>query len=37
VELLKSVLFGMVHFWLNIFPVPDSVIKQIICLYRNFL
>jgi exonuclease III len=37
VELLKSVLFGMVHFWLNIFPVPDSVIKQIICLCRNFL
>ncbi|XP_011016272.1 PREDICTED: uncharacterized protein LOC105119785, partial [Populus euphratica] len=37
VELLKSVLFGMVHFWLNIFPVPDTVIKQITSLCRNFL
>jgi hypothetical protein len=37
VELLKSVLYGIVQFWLNIFPVPDTVIKQIIYLYHNFL
>jgi mannosylglycoprotein endo-beta-mannosidase len=37
VELLKSVLYGMVQFWLNIFPVPDTVLKQIICICRNFL
>jgi mannosylglycoprotein endo-beta-mannosidase len=36
VELIKSVLFGMVHFWLSIFPLPDIVIKQIICICRNF-
>jgi len=35
--LLKSVLYGIVQFWLNIFPVRDTVIKQIICLYHNFL
>ena len=36
-ELLKSILYGMVRFWLNIFSVPDTVIKQIIYLCRNFL
>ena len=36
-ELLKSVLYGIIQFWLNIFLVPDTVIKQIICLCRNFL
>jgi hypothetical protein len=36
-ELLKFVLYGIVQFWLNIFPVPNTVIKQIICLCRNFL
>ena len=36
-ELLRSVLFGKVQFWLNIFPVPDSVLKQIISICRNFL
>jgi len=37
VELLKSVLYGMVKFWLNIFPVPDIVLKQVISICRNFL
>jgi len=37
VELLKSVLYGMVQFWLNIFSIPDTVLKQIICICRNFL
>jgi hypothetical protein len=37
VELIKSVLFGMMHFWLNIFPLPGIVIKQIICICRNFM
>jgi len=23
--------------WFNIFPVPDTVLKQIICICRNFL
>ena len=36
-ELFKSVIQGMVQFWLNIFPMPRSVIHQIICLCRNFL
>ncbi|XP_038700641.1 uncharacterized protein LOC119997589 [Tripterygium wilfordii] len=36
-ELLKSVLQGMVQFWLNIFALPNLVIKQITCLCRNFL
>jgi hypothetical protein len=27
VELIKSVLFGIVHFWLSIFPLLDIVIK----------
>jgi len=35
--LIKSVLFGIVHFWLSIFPLPDIVIKQIICICRNFM
>jgi hypothetical protein len=37
VELIRSVLFGMVQFWLNIFPMPDIVINQITCICRNFL
>jgi len=37
VELIKSVIFSMVHFWLSIFSLPDIVIKQIICICRNFL
>jgi len=36
-ELIKSVLYGMVQFWVSIFPMPHAVIKQIICLCRNFL
>ena len=36
-ELLRSVLFGKVQFWLNIFPVPAIVLKQIISICRNFL
>jgi hypothetical protein len=36
-ELIRSVLFGMVQFWLNIFPMPDTIINQITCICRNFL
>jgi hypothetical protein len=36
-ELLRSVLYGKVQFWLNIFPLPEIVIRQITSIYRNFL
>ena len=36
-ELLHSVLYGMVNFWLSIFPVPSNVISEIIKICRNFL
>ena len=36
-ELIRYVLFGIVQFWLNIFPMPDIVINQITCICRNFL
>jgi len=36
-ELIRSVLFGMVQFWLSIFPMLDTVINQITCICRNFL
>ena len=36
-ELIKSVLHGMVQFWVTIFPMPQAVIKQITCMCRNFL
>jgi len=36
-ELLRSVLFGKVHFWLNSFPIPNIVMRNIISIYRNFL
>jgi hypothetical protein len=36
-ELLRSVLYGKVHFWLNIFPMPEIVIHNIISICRNFL
>jgi hypothetical protein len=36
-ELLRSVLFGKVHFWLNIFPMPEVVLHKIINICRNFL
>jgi len=36
-ELIKSVLYGMVQFWVSIFPMPCAVIRQITCLCRNFL
>ncbi|XP_038708538.1 uncharacterized protein LOC120003588 [Tripterygium wilfordii] len=35
-ELLKSVLQGMVQFWIGIFPMPEQVIKKITGLCRNF-
>lgn len=35
-ELLKSVLYGMVQFWLNIFPFPEVVIKRVTSICRNF-
>ena len=35
-ELLKSVLYGMVQFWLNIFPFPEQVIRRITSTCRNF-
>jgi len=36
-ELLRSVLYGKVQFWLNIFPLQEIVIRQISSIYRNFL
>jgi len=36
-ELLQSVLFGKVQFWLNIFPIPVIVLRSIISICRNFL
>jgi hypothetical protein len=36
-ELLQSVLFGKVHFWLNIFPIPEIVMRNIISICRNFM
>jgi hypothetical protein len=36
-ELVRTVLYGMVQFWLSIFSMPSSVINQIICICRNFL
>jgi len=36
-ELIRSVLFGMVQFWLSIFPMPENVINQITCMCKNFL
>jgi len=36
-ELIKSVLYGMVQFWVSIFPMPCAVIRHITCLCRNFL
>jgi hypothetical protein len=36
-ELLRSVLFGKVQFWLNIFPIPAIVMRSIINICRNFL
>jgi len=36
-ELIKSVLYGMVQFWVSIFPMPCAVIRQITCLCRNYL
>ena len=36
-ELLKTVIYGMVQFWINVFPLPATVINQIISTCRNFL
>ena len=36
-ELIKSVLYGMVQFWVSIFPIPHAAIRQITYLCRNFL
>jgi len=36
-ELIRSVLFGMVQFWLSIFPLLDNVMNQTTCICRNFL
>jgi len=36
-ELLRTVLFGKVHFWLNIFPIWKIVMRNIISICRNFL
>jgi hypothetical protein len=35
--LLRSVLFSIVQFWLGIFPIPETIISQIISVCRNFL
>ena len=36
-ELIKSILHGMVQFWISIFPIPAVVINKITSLCRNFL
>jgi len=36
-ELIKTVLQGMVQFWISIFPIPGVVINKITSLFRNFL
>ena len=36
-ELLKSVLGGIIQFWLAIFPIPTTVLSRIISICRNFL
>jgi hypothetical protein len=36
-ELIKSVLQGIVQFWISIFPIPGVVISKITSLCRNFL
>ena len=36
-ELIQSVLYGMVQFWLSIFPMSRAVLQQITSLCRNFL
>jgi len=36
-ELIRSVLQGMVQFWISIFLIPALVISRIINLCRNFL
>jgi hypothetical protein len=33
-ELVRKIFYGMVQFWLSIFPMPSSVINQIICICR---
>ena len=35
--LLRSVLYDMVQFWISIFPLPNTIITNIIRLCRNFL
>jgi hypothetical protein len=35
-ELVKSVLYGMVQFWASIFPMPRVVIRHITCICQNF-
>jgi hypothetical protein len=35
--LIKSVLQGIVQFWISIFPIPAIVINKITSLCRNFL
>ena len=36
-ELLRSVLNGMVQFWIGIFPIPGVVLSRIIRICRSFL
>jgi hypothetical protein len=36
-ELLRFILFGKVQFWLNIFPILEIVVRNIISICRNFL
>ena len=37
VQLIHSVLLGIRNYWMSIFLLPQRVIKEIDCLYRNFL
>jgi hypothetical protein len=36
-ELVRSVLFGKVQLWLNIFPMPEVVLHRLTSICRNFL
>lgn len=36
-ELIRSILHGMVQFWLSILPIPTLIISKITTLCRNFL
>ncbi|XP_058776403.1 uncharacterized protein LOC131650721 [Vicia villosa] len=36
-QLIRSVLFGVTSYWLNVFPIPKGVLKHIEAMCRSFL